>query len=61
MSPGADDERCGDAQDLAFPCGSTVGANGDTVNLYYAAADSSIALTCGSIHWNAATVVIANS
>jgi predicted GH43/DUF377 family glycosyl hydrolase len=32
-----------------FPCGYTVAADGDTINLYYGAADSSIALAHGSI------------
>jgi len=32
-----------------FPCGYTVASDGDTINLYYGAADSSIALAHGSI------------
>jgi predicted GH43/DUF377 family glycosyl hydrolase len=32
-----------------FPCGQTIGADGDTINLYYGAADSSVALATGSI------------
>jgi predicted GH43/DUF377 family glycosyl hydrolase len=36
--------------DVVFPCGQTIGADGDTINLYYGAADSSIALATASIH-----------
>jgi predicted GH43/DUF377 family glycosyl hydrolase len=32
-----------------FPCGQTIGTDGDTINLYYGAADSSVALATGSI------------
>ncbi len=39
----------GDVQDVVFPCGYTIAADGDTINLYYGAADSSIALAHGSI------------
>ena len=35
--------------DVVFPCGQTIGADGDTVNLYYGAADSCMALATGSI------------
>ena len=42
-------ERGGDVNDVVFPCGQTIGADGDTVNLYYGAADSCIALATGSI------------
>jgi predicted GH43/DUF377 family glycosyl hydrolase len=35
--------------DVVFPCGQTIGADGGTINLYYGAADSSIALATGSI------------
>jgi predicted GH43/DUF377 family glycosyl hydrolase len=49
FAPEADYERHGDVQDVVFPCGYTVAADGDTINLYYGAADSSIALAHGSI------------
>ena len=39
----------GDVGNVAFPCGYTLGADGDTLNLYYGAADTSIALATGSI------------
>mgnify|MGYP000737145069 FL=1 len=34
---------------VVFPCGYTVGDDGDTLNLYYGAADTCIALARGSI------------
>jgi predicted GH43/DUF377 family glycosyl hydrolase len=49
FAPEADYERHGDVQDVVFPCGYTIAADGDTINLYYGAADSSIALARGSI------------
>jgi predicted GH43/DUF377 family glycosyl hydrolase len=42
-------ERGGDVKDVVFPCGQTIGEDGDTIYLYYGAADSSIALATGSI------------
>jgi len=42
-------ERGGDVKDVVFPCGQTIGPDGDTIYLYYGAADSSIALATGSI------------
>jgi predicted GH43/DUF377 family glycosyl hydrolase len=42
-------ERNGDVKDVAFPCGQTIGSDGDTIYLYYGAADSSVALATGSI------------
>jgi predicted GH43/DUF377 family glycosyl hydrolase len=49
FAPEAPYERQGDVQDVVFPCGYTIGPDGDTINLYYGAADSSIALAHGSI------------
>jgi predicted GH43/DUF377 family glycosyl hydrolase len=49
FAPEADYERHGDVQDVGFPCGYTVAADGDAINLYYGAADSSVALAHGSI------------
>jgi beta-1,2-mannobiose phosphorylase / 1,2-beta-oligomannan phosphorylase len=49
FAPEADYERHGDVQDVVFPCGFTVASDGDTINLYYGAADSTIALARGSI------------
>jgi predicted GH43/DUF377 family glycosyl hydrolase len=42
-------ERRGDVDNVVFPCGTTVAPDGDTLHLYYGAADSSIALATGSI------------
>jgi predicted GH43/DUF377 family glycosyl hydrolase len=42
-------ERGGDVKDVVFPCGQTIGEDGDTIHLYYGAGDSSIALAIGSI------------
>jgi predicted GH43/DUF377 family glycosyl hydrolase len=42
-------ERNGDVNDVVFPCGQTIAADGDTINVYYGAADSCIALATGSI------------
>lgn len=49
FAPEASYERGGDVNDVVFPCGQTIGADGDTIYLYYGAADSSIALATGSI------------
>jgi predicted GH43/DUF377 family glycosyl hydrolase len=55
FGPETDYERTGDVGNVAFPCGYTIDADGDTLNLYYGAADTSIALATGSInqmlHW----------
>lgn len=42
-------ERRGDVDNVVFPCGTTVGPDGDTLHLYYGAADTSIALATSSI------------
>ncbi|WP_419191407.1 hypothetical protein [Saltatorellus ferox] len=39
----------GDVGNVAFPCGYTIGDDGDTLHLYYGAADTSIALATASI------------
>jgi len=49
FAPETDYERNGDVQDVVFPCGYTIAKDRDTINLYYGAADSSIALAHGSI------------
>lgn len=49
FGPETEYERAGDVGNVVFPCGHTVGADGDTLNLYYGAADSSVALAFGSI------------
>lgn len=42
-------EQFGDVGYVVFPCGYTIGSDGDSINLYYGAADSSIALATGSV------------
>ncbi len=42
-------ELAGDVGTVVFPCGYTLGSDGDTLNLYYGGADSCIALAQGSI------------
>jgi predicted GH43/DUF377 family glycosyl hydrolase len=49
FGPEADYETRGDVANVTFPCGYTVASDGDTLNLYYGAADTSIALATGSI------------
>ena len=49
FGPEAPYETHGDVANVAFPCGYTVGADGDSLNLYYGAADTSIGLATGSI------------
>ena len=43
FGPEAPYERGGDVSDVVFPCGQTIGADGDTIFLYYGAADSCMA------------------
>jgi predicted GH43/DUF377 family glycosyl hydrolase len=49
FGPEADFEREGDVPNVVFPCGYTVGPDGDAIHLYYGAADTSVALATGSI------------
>lgn len=42
-------ERRGDVDNVVFPCGYTIAPDGDTIRVYYGAADTSIALATGSI------------
>jgi predicted GH43/DUF377 family glycosyl hydrolase len=42
-------EQRGDVDNVVFPCGYTISAGGDTLHLYYGAADTSIALATGSV------------
>ncbi len=43
-------EQRGDVDGVVFPCGYTLAPDGDTLRLYYGAADTSIALATGSLH-----------
>lgn len=49
FSPEAPYEQNGDVNNVVFPCGYTIGPDGDTLNMYYGAADTSMALATGSI------------
>jgi predicted GH43/DUF377 family glycosyl hydrolase len=49
FGPEAAYETTGDVANVTFPCGYTISGDGDTLNLYYGAADTSIALATGSI------------
>jgi len=42
-------EQQGDVGYVVFPCGSILEPDGDTIRLYYGAADSSLALATGSL------------
>jgi predicted GH43/DUF377 family glycosyl hydrolase len=48
FGPEAPYERGGDVNDVVFPCGQTIGTDGDTIFLYYGAGDSCMALATGS-------------
>ena len=43
-------EQRGDVDNVVFPCGYTIAPDGDTIHLYYGAADTSIALATASIN-----------
>jgi predicted GH43/DUF377 family glycosyl hydrolase len=49
FGPEAPYERGGNVNDVVFSCGQTIGADEDTVHLYYGADDSCIALATGSV------------
>ncbi len=49
FGPEAPYERGGDVKDVVFPCGQTIGVDGDTIHLYYGAGDTSIAMATGSV------------
>ena len=42
-------EKHGDVGNVVFPCGYTIAPDGDTINIYYGAADTCIALATASI------------
>jgi predicted GH43/DUF377 family glycosyl hydrolase len=48
FGPEARYEREGDVNNVVFPCGQTIGEDGDTIHLYYGAADECIAMATGS-------------
>ena len=49
FGPETDYERGGDVHDVVFPCGHTISPDGDTINIYYGAGDSCIALAHASV------------
>lgn len=49
FGPETDYERYGDITNVVFPCGHTIDIDGDTIYLYYGAADTSLCLAIGSI------------
>lgn len=49
FGPEAPYEREGDVSNVVFPCGFTLGEDGDTLNLYYGGADTCVALATGSV------------
>lgn len=49
FGPEARYEREGDVNGVVFPCGQTIRADGDSINIYYGGADSCVAMATGSI------------
>jgi predicted GH43/DUF377 family glycosyl hydrolase len=49
MGPETPYEMLGDVGNVVFPCGQTIGKDGDTLNLYYGAADTVMALATSKI------------
>lgn len=49
FGPRAPYEMVGDVADVVFPCGATLADDGDTLRLYYGAADTAVALATGSV------------
>lgn len=49
FGPHATYERQGDVADVVFPCGWILGDDGDTIDMYYGAADSVVCLATASL------------
>ena len=49
FGPEAPYERGGDVDNVVFPCGTTLADDGDTLMMYYGAADTSIGVARGSL------------
>lgn len=49
FSPEEPYEQHGDVDKVVFPCGYTLASDGDTLRIYYGAADTSIAMATGSV------------
>jgi len=50
FGPEACYERQGDVANVVFPCGYTLSPDGETLNLYYGAADTCVALATAKVH-----------
>ena len=49
FGPEAPYELRGDVDNVVFPCGTTLGADGDTLHVYYGAADTSIGVATATL------------
>jgi predicted GH43/DUF377 family glycosyl hydrolase len=49
FSPQEPYEMRGDVDNVVFPCGFTMGEDGDSLNIYYGAADTSVSIATGSV------------
>ena len=49
FGPESDYERGGDVENVVFPCGVTMDDDGDTMRMYYGAADTCIAVATASV------------
>jgi predicted GH43/DUF377 family glycosyl hydrolase len=49
FGPEEDYERSGDVADVVFPCGMVLGEDGDTLRMYYGAADTCMGVATGSL------------
>jgi len=49
FSPQEPYELRGDVDNVVFPCGFTLGEDGDSLNIYYGAADTSVSIATGSV------------
>jgi predicted GH43/DUF377 family glycosyl hydrolase len=49
FGPRAPYERAGDVSDVVFPCGWLLGDDGDTLRVYYGAADTSVCVATASL------------
>ena len=49
LGPEAEYERQGDVANVVFPCGAALDPDGDTLRVYYGAADTSVALATASL------------
>ncbi|HKW15436.1 MAG TPA: hypothetical protein VJS69_13190, partial [Candidatus Krumholzibacteria bacterium] len=49
FSPREPYEQNGDVGNVVFPCGHVLADDGDTLRMYYGAADTSMALATGSV------------